>query len=224
MTDKSQIDLIFSILENPVRRKIIKRLSQQPSYALEIAKELGLGQQLVTTHLSIMEREGFVSSNMKTSPVGPKRRLYFLKQSGCLTVSFGPHLYSEQLRGFDSLPTKISQDATKFLDKLKEIKQNRSEKLDLLSKLIAEVDEKLLTLETEKIVLLHIRNMAMKKASEELATQEKLPHERRIMHFIIDERCTDVEKISDALNLKESTIRCVLEKLKHGSTERRQLL
>ncbi|MCX8150946.1 MAG: ArsR family transcriptional regulator [Candidatus Bathyarchaeota archaeon] len=213
MTEKSHIDVIFSILENPVRRKIIKRLSQQPSYALEIAKELGLGQQLVTTHLSMMERDGFVSSDMKTSPIGPKRRLYFLKQSGCLTVSFGPNMYSEQLRVFDSLPAKLSQDAAKFLDKLKEIQQSASGKLDLLSKLIADIDEKLVSLETEKSVLLHIRNMVMKQASEELAMQEKLPHERRIMHFIIDERCTDVEKISDALNLKESTIRDALKKL-----------
>ncbi|MGF3522890.1 MAG: ArsR/SmtB family transcription factor [Candidatus Bathyarchaeia archaeon] len=213
MTEKSQIDVIFSILENPVRRKIIKRLSQQPSYALEIAKELGLGQQLVTTHLSIMEREGFVSSNMKTSPVGPKRRLYCLKQSGCLTVSFGPHLYSEQLKPLDSLPAKLPQDAIKFLDKLKEIQQSENGKLDLLSKLIADIDEKLLALETEKAVLLHIRNMVMKQASDELEAQAKPPHERRIMHFIIDERCTDVEKISDALNLKESTIRYVLKNL-----------
>lgn len=65
-------------LENPVRRKIIKRLSQEPTYALELAKDIGETQQLVTTHLALMERDGFIDSNFESSPAGPKGSFFSL--------------------------------------------------------------------------------------------------------------------------------------------------
>jgi predicted transcriptional regulator len=40
-TDQDQVNAMLKIVENPIRRKIIKRLSQEPSYALELAKEIG---------------------------------------------------------------------------------------------------------------------------------------------------------------------------------------
>jgi len=119
MTESTLMDLMLKIVENPVRRKIIKRLSQEPTYALELAREIGEAQQLVTTHLALMERDGFIGSNMESSPVGPKRKLYFLKQSACVTVSFGPYLYNEKIQSFEKLPTTLSKTAVKFLDEIK---------------------------------------------------------------------------------------------------------
>ena len=216
MTEPSQVDSMLKIVENPIRRKIIKRLSQEPSYALELAKEIGEAQQLVTTHLALMERDGFISSNIETSPVGPKRRLYFLKQSAYLTVSFGPHLYDEQFLNFETLPSKLSKGAAEFLDRIKAIQQNtESHKIESLSNLLSDIDAKLELLEDEKTVLLCIRNLTMRQASEELNAQEKTHNEKRILHFMLDERSTDIEDISKALNLKESIIRSILEKLKN---------
>ncbi|MDI9578442.1 MAG: ArsR family transcriptional regulator [Thermoproteota archaeon] len=214
MTEKSPVDLLLTIVENPVRRKIIKRLSQEPSYALEIAKELGVGQQLVTAHLAMMERVGLISSNMETSPFGPKRRLYFLNQSACLSISFGPHLYDEQFLTFDKLPNKLSKDALSFLNRLSQIESAKDSRLKIISDLVADIDEKILRSEDEKTVLLYLRNLAMKHASEELNTQETTHDEKRILHFIIDEKNTDVEVISQALNLKESIIREIINRLR----------
>lgn len=215
MNDKTQIDLMLTVVENPIRRRIIKRLSQDPSYPLEIAKELGIGQQLVTTHLAMMERDGFVASSMETSPLGPKRRLYFLKQSAYLTVSFGPHLYTERFFTFENLPSKLSENALTLLDRIAKIQQSKaSGGIVPLSNLVADIDGKLTELEDEKTVLLYIRNLAMKQASDVLDTQEKTHDEKRVLHFILDERSKDIESISKNLNLRESAIRSILEKIK----------
>ena len=40
-----ELDSVLQVIENPIRRKIIKRLSQEPSYALQLSKELGLGRK-----------------------------------------------------------------------------------------------------------------------------------------------------------------------------------
>lgn len=215
MTRLSQVDSILRIVENPVRRKIIKRLSQEPTYALELAKDIGETQQLVTTHLALMERDGFIGSNFESSPVGPKRKFFFLKHSAYLAVSFGPHLYNEQFLNFEQLPSKLSDYAVEFLERITSIKQTpQSPKIEFLSKLLSDIDSKLTLLEDEKAVLLFIRNLAMRQASEELSSQEKTHNEKRIMHFILDERSMDIEEISKALNLKESIIRGILEKIK----------
>jgi len=40
MIEQPQTNLMLKAIENPIRRKIIKRLSQEPSYPLELAKEI----------------------------------------------------------------------------------------------------------------------------------------------------------------------------------------
>lgn len=215
MSETAKLDLMLTVVENPIRRKIIRRLSQEPSYPLEIAKEIGVGQQLVVNHLAMMERHGFVHSSMESSPLGPKRRLYFLNQSVYLTVSFGPHLYDEKYFTFETLPNKISKDASDLLGRIDELKEKQScSTIEPLADLISDIDSKLARLEDEKAVLLYIRNLAMKQASKAINIQKTPHNERRILHFIIDEQSEDVEAISRTLNLREAQVREILTKLK----------
>ena len=51
--ESEELNRILQVVENPVRKKIIKRLSQEPAYQLQLSKELGLGQSLVAKHLKI---------------------------------------------------------------------------------------------------------------------------------------------------------------------------
>ena len=214
MVEPNQIDSILKVVENPVRRKIIKRLSQEPSYPLELAKEIGEAQQLVTSHLSILEKLGIVGSDISASPVGPNRRLYFLKQSSSLSLSFGPHLFNEQFLNFESLPPELSSQATVFIRRISEIEGcTEDNKIEPFSFLLRDIDEKLAELDGEKAVLLFIRNLAMKHASEDLENKQKTHDERRLLHHILDERTKDIAHIADSLNLKESSVRQLLEKL-----------
>ncbi len=80
LTEEDGLDSILLAMENPVRRKIIRRLSKQPSYQLQMSKELGFSQQLVAKHLDAMEGTGLVSSLMEESPHGPRRREYLAQQ------------------------------------------------------------------------------------------------------------------------------------------------
>ncbi|MEM2969106.1 MAG: ArsR family transcriptional regulator [Candidatus Bathyarchaeia archaeon] len=212
MVNSSQIDAILTAIENPIRRRIIKRLSQEPSYPLEIAKELGIGQQLVAAHLAMMERYGIVSSSLEDSPYGPKRRLYFLNRSACVTISFGPHLYNEQVFAFESLPNNLPRDYEALLRRISESEQTES--LENLAKLIADIDKEIAEIENEKTALLYIRNLAMKKVADIFNAQARSTVEKRILYFLLDEKCEDIEKISTDLNLREAVIRETLKKLK----------
>ena len=217
MKNQSELDTNLLIVENLVRRRIIRRLSQEPSYPLELARELGVGQQLVTSHLEIMERNGILGSSTEKSPIGPIRKRYFLKKSVYLTVGFGPNLYKEQTLSFDSLPDDLSKDNERFINKIGDIQKSSGktkDKISSFSGLISEIDVELDNVEAEKAVLLYIRNLAMRCACEVMAGIKKTADERRVLYFVLNERNTDVEAISLALNLRESIIRDILENLK----------
>ena len=102
--DETGIDSVLLTVENPVRRKIIKQLSKEPSYQLRISKDLGFSQQLVAKHLDAMEDTGVVSSKMEASPHGPKRKEYLLNRSISLTIDFAPNLFRARVVEFDPLP------------------------------------------------------------------------------------------------------------------------
>jgi predicted transcriptional regulator len=191
------------------------RLSQEPSYPLELLKELGMGQQLIASHLGIMEREGFLGCIVETSPAGPSRKVYFLKKSVYFSVGFGPHLYSEQILSFDTIPRTVSEDAARLISKIKSLQKSTepTSKMTSISNLIAEIDSELHNTEAAKVVLLYIRNLAMKQASEAMDKTDKTHDEKRVLHYILDERNKDIENIASALNLRESVIRNILQSL-----------
>src|SRR2546427_10512694 len=91
---QEELDAVLRVIENPVRRRIIKRLSRGPSYALQLSKELGLGQPLVAKHLSIMESAGLVTSTVEASPnpSGGKRKRDSLARSVTITMDLAPDL------------------------------------------------------------------------------------------------------------------------------------
>jgi predicted transcriptional regulator len=180
-----------------------------------LSKEIGEAQQLVTSHLAILEKVGIVGSNITASPFGPNRRLYYLKQSGYISLSFGPHLFNEQLLDFQALPSELSNQASSFMSRISNItKCSEASQMETFSCLLKDIDNKLTELDNEKTVLLFIRNLAMKHLTHDLQNQDKSHDERRVLHYILDEQTTDIESISKALNLKESIVRVMLQKLK----------
>jgi ArsR family transcriptional regulator len=105
---KIELDLdgLLKILENPIRRRVIERLSQEPNYSLRLSKELGLGQQLVTKHLNLMEDAGLVTTKNQLSPSGPQRRVFNLAKSFSIIIDVGPHLYKQNIIAFEVEPVQ----------------------------------------------------------------------------------------------------------------------
>ncbi len=167
--EESDIDSVLLTVENPVRRKIIKRLSKEPAYQLRISKELGFSQQLVAKHLDSMEDTGVVSSLMKASPHGPKRKEYLLNRSISLTIDFAPNLFRTRVVEFDPMPelddARTSGEVFRILSEVL-LRPEENRRLRPLGSLIKEIDKKLSRLEDERSVLLYLRDLAMKEVSK----------------------------------------------------------
>jgi len=214
---ESNLDRLLKIIENPIRRKIIERLSQEPNYTLQLAKELGLGQQLVAKHLKIMEKNGLVKSIIQNSPAGPQRKVFGLTKSLSITLNVAPHLFKQKVVFFDPKPTEnqISKIHDSFI-KRKNIIENFPEwkdKLKPYAKLISDIDLELKTLENNRVFLLSIRNSIMRDISE-MIQQMRDYNARRIFHLALDEHDQNVKRISQVLNIREEIVKQVIKNIK----------
>ncbi|HEY6283673.1 MAG TPA: ArsR family transcriptional regulator [Nitrososphaerales archaeon] len=214
--DKEELDSALQVMENPVRRKIIKRLSQEPAYALQLSKELGLGQPLVAKHLATMENAGLVKTVSEVSPNGPRRKLYSLARGISITMDVGPNLFIARGMAFEAKPgkEKTSQEVSQIRHKVQHAIEgnDESKKLSLLSEALDEVDRRMNEIEQERSELLGVRNLAMREASMVASKIDELDT-RRVLFHILDEHDRGVERISEALNLRELSVKSILEEL-----------
>jgi ArsR family transcriptional regulator len=212
-----EFDNILSMVENSVRRSIIKRLSQEPSYPLQLSKELGLGQQLVAKHLDALEEAGLVESSMEPSPTGPDRKEYLLKKSVSLTVDFAPNLFSARLISLSSNlqdleRTKLASALLERIEKIVRSTERRS-KIGSIGKIISDIDRHIRDLEEERAGLLYIRNLAMSEAAKLVKESEQSTDSRRVIYRILDSHSKDVADISESINLREETVRSLLSEI-----------
>jgi predicted transcriptional regulator len=216
--EQDELDEILQVVENPVRRKIIKRLSQAPSYALQLSKELGLGQPLVAKHLAVMQDRGIVTSTeeKKSTKHGPRRTWYSLAKSVSITMDLAPNLFIERGVAFESghPKPKASQEASELRRKVQDAMEERDERerLSRISEALSDIDERMNAIEDERVELLKVRNQAMQEAAGIAAKLDELD-KRRVLFHILDQHDMEVESISESLNLREFAVRAILEDL-----------
>jgi len=209
--------LLLKILENPVRRKIVERLSQEPNYSLQLSKDMSLGQQLVAKHLKMMEGSGLLKSEIKRSPAGPQRRIYELKKSISITLDVAPNLFRQNMVFFNIEPEKdkMSEDIASFVSRRNEIQSflEREDKMNPCADILSDIDDKLEELEEERLSLLFLRNSVMKEAVKTIS-QINDPETRRVLHKAVDEHHKSAVRIAEALNIREERVQKAIQKLK----------
>lgn len=93
-TDHWDIDEMFTVLENPTRRRILRLLSMETHYPLQIAHELGISPQAVGKHLKVLEDHGLIRAREEPSERGgPPRKSYFPTQRISMRVDMGPGFF-----------------------------------------------------------------------------------------------------------------------------------
>ena len=70
------IDMILNMISNPTRRRILESLTKEPSYPLQLSKEIGVSQQAIMKNLDLLERNGMVIGHQVSSALGPMKVVY----------------------------------------------------------------------------------------------------------------------------------------------------
>ena len=213
--ESDELDTVLQVVENPVRRRIIKRLSREPAYELQLSKELGLGQSLVAKHLKVMKGAGLVTFASEKSESGPPRRRYSLARGISITMDLGPNLFIERGTAIEARPRgRRSELAGRLWKRVEDASEDAddAEKISGLSQVLSEVDERIEEIEEERTELLGVRNLAMHEAARVASRFDELDTRKVLLH-VLDEHEKEVDRISEALNLREFSVRSILEEL-----------
>jgi DNA-binding transcriptional ArsR family regulator len=109
-THPADIDVILAVLENPIRRRILKKLSTDTNYPLQLARELNVSQQAIMKHLKVLEDADFVSSVEEPSDKGgPPRKVYVPTKRFSIRIDLGPNTYEENFYAFESYGAHASR-------------------------------------------------------------------------------------------------------------------
>ena len=212
---QSELDAVLGTVENPIRRRIIARLSEEPNYQLQLSKELGISQQLVAKHLLTMEDAGLVSTIAQDSPRGPPRKEYLLKKSFSVTIDLAPNLFRARMFSFGAVPgvqenEERAQMATQVGGVLKY--PEGAARIRPLTQVVAEVDKKLKEMEEERAVLLYVRSLALREAAR-ITTSLPTVDRRKVLRYLMREEGDGITNISVSLGLQKQVVGEILEEI-----------
>jgi predicted transcriptional regulator len=212
---QSELDAVLGTVENPIRRRIIARLSEEPNYQLQLSKELGISQQLVAKHLITMEDAGLVSTVAQDSPWDPPRKEYLLKKSFSVTIDLAPNLFRARMFSFGAVPgLRENEERAQMAAQVGGVLRypEGASRIRPLTQVVAEVDKKLKEMEEERAVLLYIRSLALREAAR-ITTSLPGVDRRRVLRYLMREEGDGIGNISASLGLQKQVVGEILEEI-----------
>lgn len=211
---QSELDAVLGTVENPIRRRIIHRLSQEPNYQLQLSKELNVSQQLVAKHLAAMEGAGLVSTVLEDSPRGPQRKEYLIRKSFSVTVDLAPNLFRARMISFGAVPGV--QDRSEHAQLMAHANEalrypEEASRIRPLTQIVEEVDKKLKEMEEERAVLLYLRSLAIREAAV-ATTSMGISDRRKVLRYLMRES-DGIEDMSASLGLRQQVVGEILEEI-----------
>ena len=217
---QSELDAVLGTVENPIRRRIIARLSQKPNYQLQLSRELAISQQLVAKHLGNMEDLGLVSTILEDSPRGPQRKEYLLRKSLSVTIDVAPNLFRARVFSFGAVPgVEESEELVQLMAQASDAMRfpDEASKIKPLTQMVVEVDRKLKEMEEERAVLLYLRALALKEAAK-LTTSLGSADRKRVLRYLMREQRDGIGDMSASLGLQEQVVGEILEEIEKEFT------
>ncbi len=212
---RAELDSILVTVENPIRRRILRRLSEDRGYQLQLSKELGLSQQLVAKHLESMEGAGLVTSSMEASPRGPKRKEYLLQKSVSITIDLAPNLFRTKVFSFGAVPgPERPSDSAALVAKMNDVLRypDDASKIGPLAEVIAEVDRQLVQMEDERAILLYLHSLAIREATKASSSLRK-GDRRRLLQHLLSEQSDDIFSMSESLGVEATLVGDILAQI-----------
>ena len=217
---QSELDAVLGTVENPTRRRIIAKLSEEPNYQLRLSKELGLSQQLVAKHLVTMEDAGLVRTIALDSPRGPQRKEYLLKKSFSVTIDLAPSLFRARMFSFGAVPgVKDADERAQMITRVSENLRypEGAARIRPLTKVVAEVDKKLKEMEEERAVLLFLRSLALREAAR-ITTSIPAGVRRKVLRYLMREESDGIGGLCASLGLEKQAVGEILEEIENELT------
>ena len=206
---------LLNLLGNNTRRRILQLLANEPRYFIELAREIGVGQQALLKHLSLLERSGLIVSYKARGRGGPDRKYFKLNKDLYMTISLtgeivGIRLYdlSDVNWGSALIPDELGELENSYRSgDLEETVRNARRILLSISKEMEKLKMRTLGLmKLRQKILSMVRELACKQISD--------PIERRALFLVICSEDVSAERLAYELDIRESDARSILLKFR----------
>ena len=87
---RGDFETVVEVIGNPIRRRIIQKLSEGPDYTLRLSNELNINQQLASKHMKIIRDAELVDVIRQKSDKGPEKKMFSLNKFYSLQIDFSP--------------------------------------------------------------------------------------------------------------------------------------
>ena len=183
-------DEALSILENPTRRQILRKLVKEPHYPLQLSELLNVSQQAVVKHLKVLEESGFVDSERVPSEKGgPPKKMYKVNQSFSLRLDLGPDLFRAEHRKIPAggpmrLSNRLPPELNGVVDRL-----GTRRKLPMVEAMgvLSELDSALERIDEHRDAVIALHQQVMRKVSPSISEQSESYEERQLAHAIMNQ-------------------------------------
>ena len=200
-------DEALSILENPTRRQILRKLVKEPHYPLQLSELLNVSQQAVVKHLKVLEESGFVDSERVPSEKGgPPKKMYKVNQSFSLRLDLGPDLFRAEHRKIPTggpmrLSNRLPPELNGVVDRL-----GTRRKLPMVEAMgvLSELDSALERIDEHRDAVIALHQQVMRKVSPSISEQSESYEERQLAHAIMNQprRPLDLDAFSQGLRIQ----------------------
>lgn len=213
----ADFEKVVVVLGNPVRRRLIEKLSEGPDYTLRLSNELNIHQQLAAKHMKVLRNAELVDVVRQKSKKGADKNVFSLNKFYSLQIDFSPNLYNQRLISFNNPDLWATADnyMDRLEDKVTDLGEEESgiDKINPLGNIVQSIDDELESLEKRRARLLYIRNLAMNASVQALDELDR--KKRQVMHFILNQGSTTVNAISRHMQLREEVIRDLVSDLEN---------
>jgi predicted transcriptional regulator len=219
------LDTIFAVLENPIRRKILEKLAEESHYPLQLSKELNISQQAIMKHLKVLEDNDLVVSFEEKSTLGgPPRKSYISNKRITLRIDVGPNTYNSELYDYKELEKKkieIDKKETsmdnveKFKEEFKEKLKTKdpNEKLKGYSKIIQNINQELNDIKHQRAKLISLRENIIRESNRIIVECCNEYDERKILYYLMTHQERDLDTISEVMEMRKKVIEQIFRKL-----------
>jgi len=217
----TEIDLLLSVLENPIRRKILAKLARETHYPLQLSKELGVSQQAIMKHIKVLEENGFVESCEEPSDAGgPPRKCYVPTQRFSIRIDIGPNTFESDVYPFDEEKDwkTLEDDEEDIMEHLFELglaksTPDPSNRLAKLSEFIQGLNQEIDALEVKRRDLIKVREEALEDAHNLIGGLSQDYKARRLLYFALTNDLDSILDVAESLDLGQREVRELLQDL-----------
>jgi len=206
----ADLDVLLWVFENPIRRRILQKLSRDVHYPLQLSRELGVSQQAVAKHLKVLVDTGLVDVKEAKSPLGgPNRTYYSLKEGISIKIDVAPAFFDVKLDTWKKTRPSIESRV--------------EEELSGIASLVKEIDRKIRELDQQRLSLLQARQAAVKNAGK-LLNSMNLDHiQKEIVYSMLERPDASAGELLEELSANTRSIETIFRemlKLMKGSSEK----